>query len=74
MKMYDRVLAYIKKNGSITSMQAFKDLGCTRLSQYILLLRKNGYNIVGITQHSINRYGQKVHYYEYKLIEDLENE
>ena len=38
----DRVLEYIKKFGSITTLQAFRDLGVTRLSARIFELRDRG--------------------------------
>ena len=40
-----RVLEYMKKNGSITSIEAFYSIGCTRLSGRIFDLKKMGYNI-----------------------------
>ncbi len=39
--MRERVLNYIIQFGSITTQEAFEDLGCTRLSEYIRQLRKN---------------------------------
>ncbi len=33
--MRQRILDYIIRFGSITTKQAFEDLGCTRLSEYI---------------------------------------
>lgn len=41
----EMVLAYIVKNGSITTMDAFNDLGITRLSGRIHDLRRDGYDI-----------------------------
>ena len=37
--MENRVLNYMLEFGSITTKQAFEDLGCTRLSEYIRRLR-----------------------------------
>ena len=39
------VLMFIKEHGSITTKQAFEELGCTRLSGRVFDLRKHGYNI-----------------------------
>lgn len=39
------VLQYIREHGSITTKQAFEDLGCTRLSGRVYDLRKKGYNV-----------------------------
>lgn len=41
----DRILSYMKTYGCITTWDAFKDLGCTRLSAYIFNLKKDGYKI-----------------------------
>mgnify|MGYP003142885810 FL=1 len=41
-----RTLDYLHEFGSITTLDAFRDLGNTRLSSTIFLLRKKGYNIV----------------------------
>lgn len=56
-----RILAYLKEHGSITSWEAIKEFGCTRLSHYIWLLRKN-YLILDEWEHTTNRYGDKVQY------------
>ena len=41
-----RLLSYLKTYKCITTLQAIKDLGNTRLSAYIFALRKDGYNII----------------------------
>lgn len=69
----DRVLQYIKDFGSITSWEAFSQLGITRLSAKIFDLDKMGYRFKKQTEYSTNRYGKKVHYTRYSLIEG-ENE
>ena len=40
-----RLLDYLKNYGSITSLEAIRDLGNTRLSATIFELRKEGHNI-----------------------------
>ena len=40
-----RTLDYLHEFGSITTLDAFRDLGNTRLSSTIFLLRKKGYKI-----------------------------
>ena len=62
--MEQRVLDYIQEFGSITTRQAFIDLGCTRLSEYIRRLRIN-YQIDDEIETGINRYGEKVHWKKY---------
>lgn len=59
--MEERVFNYIQEFGSITTRQAFIDLGCTRLSEYIRRLRTR-YEIDDEIETGINRYGEKVHW------------
>ena len=59
--MRDRVLNYIKDFGSITTYEAFTELGCTRLSEYIRQLRED-YNITDEWIQCKNRYGDKTEY------------
>lgn len=64
----DRVLQYMKDFGSITSYEAFKELGNTRLSASIwLLIHKDGIEIDSITETSKNRYGEDTHYSRYYI-------
>lgn len=62
--MKQRVLDYIMEFGSITSMEAFKDLGCTRLSECIRQLRET-MTIDDEWESTINRFGEKVEYKRY---------
>ena len=57
--MKNRVLEYIERFGSINTFQAFMDLGCTRLSEYIRQLRLE-YNIQDEWINGINRFGEKI--------------
>ena len=63
----DRVLDYIKKFGSITTLEAFRDLGVTRLSARIFELRDKGLNIDSTNVTSKNRYGENCTYAKYFL-------
>ena len=66
-----RILSYLKTHkGGITSMQAFEKFGVTRLSSIIFVLRKE-YNIQGEKCKGKNRYGDKVRFEKFKLIEEL---
>lgn len=64
--MRDRVLNYIKDFGSITTYEAFTELGCTRLSEYIRQLRED-YNITDEWIQAKNRYGDKTEYKKYRM-------
>lgn len=68
----DRVLKYMQEFGSISSLEAFKDLGNTRLSASIwILIHKDGIEIDSITETSKNRYGETTHYSRYYLKDSL---
>lgn len=64
--MKNRILNYIIEFGSITTKQAFEDLGCTRLSEYIRQLREE-MQIDDELVSGVNRYGEKVWYKKYFL-------
>ena len=65
--MKGRILRHLEKYGSITSWEAIKEYGCTRLSQYIYLLRNEGYLVIDSWEKSINRFGEPVHFKKYVL-------
>lgn len=62
--MRERVLDYIRRFGSITTRQAFIDLGCTRLSEYIRQLRLE-FDIDDEWIKAKNRFGETVHFKKY---------
>ena len=66
--MKNRVLEYIQRFGSINTFQAFMDLGCTRLSEYIRQLRLE-YDIQDEWINGINRFGEKIKYKNYYMKE-----
>ena len=67
---YDRILKHLQDFGSITSLEAFRDYGNTRLSATIFLLRKDGWKISSERVEFRNRYGKKVYFAKYVLVED----
>ena len=60
----DRVLKYIKDFGSISSRDAFLDLGVTRLSAIIFNIKRD-YYVDYKWEYTKNRYGDKVKYKRY---------
>lgn len=66
----DRVLQYMKEFGSITSYEAFRELGVTRLSAAIFILKKKGIDICTKMEQSKNRYGDTVYFARYSLVEE----
>ena len=66
--MKEIILKHLQTYGSITSLEAIYKYKCTRLSHYILLLRKEGYAMSGTREpfvHSITK--QKSAYVRYSL-------
>lgn len=73
MTQRERVLEYIRKHGSISSMEAFHELGVTRLASRISdLSRKEGYVFRRKYEKKKNRFGQPVHYMRYSLPDESE--
>lgn len=65
MTQKDMVLRHLEDYGEITTFEAFREYGITRLAQCILLLRREGCHITNKTVHTTNRYGHKCHYDRY---------
>ena len=55
----ERILDYIEEFGSITQLEALRDLGVMRLASRIADLKKLGYPIVSSTESVTNRYEEK---------------
>jgi hypothetical protein len=64
--MRERIIGYMKEFGSITTYNAFIDLGCSRLSEYIRQIKEE-YKVADEWIHTINRYGEPVKYKRYWL-------
>lgn len=69
MTQKQRVLDYIREFGSISSMEAFEDLGITRLSAVIFDLKESGHEFDTKTEHGKNRFGEKTSFARYSLKE-----
>lgn len=61
----EMVIEYIEDNGSITSMEAFQDLGITRLSARIHDLKEKGYDIIGHDVKHVGKNGRVCHFTRY---------
>ena len=70
MTQCEKVLEYMKAFGSITPIEAMQDIGCMRLAPRIADLVDQGYAIGRRMKTSKNRYGKKVSFAEYYLIEE----
>lgn len=64
----DRVLQYIRDFGSITSWEAYEQLGVMQLGTRIFELKERGYSFEKERVYKNNRYGDKTHFDRYKLV------
>lgn len=62
-----RIIDYINQFGSITSKDAYDDLGITQLATRIKELKEQGYKFETKWESSKNRYGEKVDFKRYYL-------
>lgn len=67
MTQCERIIEYCNYFGSITSLDAFKDLGITRLSARIHDLEKKGYFFERRSERRNNRFGEATDYTRYFL-------
>jgi hypothetical protein len=64
----DRVLDYMEEFGSITQLQAFADLGISRLAARISDLKEDGYIIKAEPTKVRNRFGETSTVSRYSLV------
>lgn len=65
-----RIIEYIKEFGSITTYDAFKELGCVCLPKRISELKDEGYLFDVKVETSKNKYGEPVNYNRYSLAKE----
>ena len=63
----DRIINYIREFGSISSWEAYADLGITQLGARIDQLKKEGYEFKSEWESNTNRFGEKTEYKRYYL-------
>lgn len=64
-----RLLIYLRRVGSINQREAIVSLGIYRLAAVVHRLRQAGFNITSIQTFGINRFGERVRYSTYQLLE-----
>lgn len=67
MTQKERVLQYMHEFGSITRLEAIRDLGCVQLPARIMEIKRDGVAIQTKRETSKNRYGENVSYARYTL-------
>lgn len=65
----DRILEYIRNFGSISSFEAYADLGITQLGARIDKLKKEGFKFRTEWESKTNRFGEKTEYKRYYLVD-----
>lgn len=64
---HQEIIEYIQRYGSITPMEAFADLGITKLATRVSEMRRDGMRFKIETVKSKNRYGKTVHFAKYSF-------
>lgn len=67
MTQTERVLDYLTQFGSITALEALRDLGIMHLSSRITELRQRGYPVERDMIEVKNRFGEKTRVARYKV-------
>ena len=66
MTQHERILNYIDTFGSISPMEAFTDLGITKLATRISEMSSEGIQFTKERESTKNRYGENVSYMRYR--------
>ena len=67
MSQKELIRIHLLRYGSITSWEAIRKYGVTRISAVIFNLKNDGMNIQSVQVKDKNRYGNIVHYVKYTL-------
>lgn len=67
MNQSEKILDYIRENGSITPLDALREFGCMRLASRISDLKHAGHSIQSVMETSRNKKGEAVRYARYSL-------
>lgn len=67
MTQRERIINYIREFGSISTREAFNDLGIARLGARIFELKKEGYSFTEEWEESKNRYGEQASFKRFYL-------
>ena len=69
-KQQTRIINYIKEFGSISPIEAFFDLGITKLATRISELQEEGFTFEKKWETAKNRYGESVRYMRYSNVNE----
>lgn len=71
MTQREAIIDYITEFGSITPMEAFSDLGITKLATRVSEMKKDGIILKHEVVKGKNRYGRPMHYMKYSFPEGV---
>ena len=66
----ERIIDYINRFGSISTLEAFNDLGVARLASRIHDLKGQGYEFKSEIKSRRNRFGETTHFKVYSLADN----
>lgn len=67
MTQTEKIIEYIQENGSITPLDALKEIGCMRLASRMCDIKKMGYAVNKKIETATNRNGERVMYARYTI-------
>lgn len=62
-----RILDYINETGSITALEAVRELGVLQLSARLVELERDGIVFNKEQESALNRFGERVYYTRYSI-------
>lgn len=65
MNQHQRIRKYMEDFGSISPMEAFRDLGITKLATRMSEMIRDGEKVIKRIETGVNRYGEKIRYVRY---------
>lgn len=65
----ERILDYINETGSITALEAVRELGVLQLSARLVELERDGIVFHKEQESALNRYGERIYYTRYSIAE-----
>lgn len=63
-----RILDYINETGSITALEAVRELGVLQLSSRLVELERDGIVFHKEQESALNRFGERVYYTRYSIV------
>jgi hypothetical protein len=67
MNQGEKIINYIRQFGSISPLEAFRDLGITKLATRISEMNRDGIDFQKQYVKSKNRFGETVYYMRYSM-------